>query len=118
MNFITKNISATLVINLFLLSVLAYSFHLIHIYDWNAGFKRGLVLITVIIFIILKNKYGSSKLAMTNAEAIILYTICIVLASGHVWYFIKYFKVSYPNDVGESSIFSIDLFWKSLKNPY
>ncbi|HJP18758.1 MAG TPA: hypothetical protein QF468_08915 [Nitrospinota bacterium] len=91
-------------------------FYLLYYFDWNAGLGRGLTLLALILLLVLKNNYFNIEFSIPKATTF-LTVLFLSLFAWNTWFFIVNLE-SYPIDVGESSLISIELFWRWFKNPY
>lgn len=117
MEKIVGKLPAGFLVHLILIGLFAYGFQLIFIYDWDAGFERGIVLLAIVCFISLKNSFKLPQIE-GKPESALLYAALIGLLCWHAYYFFSYYGSSYPNDVGEMTLLASELLWKSFGNPY
>jgi len=112
-----KNLHAGFLVHLILIGILAYGFQLIFVYDWGAGFERGIILLAIVCFISLKNSFRLPQIE-GKQEAALLYAVLFGLLCWQAYYFLSTYGSSQPIDIGEMTLLASELFWKSFGNPY
>src|SRR5262249_23056414 len=86
------------------------------LYDWEGGFKRGTILLFLLAIVFLDRRFSNRELPdRGNSTALVM--IVVFLSTWHINYFVDNIR-SYPVDVGEMTVLSLNLIWKEQKNPY